>query len=502
MKSSDSLFKLIKSMNGAEKGYFKKYSKINGLNAGSNYLLLFDAIDSQRDYDETQFLKKFNNQPFARQFPVAKNYLYEKILASLDSFHHDTSSEIQKLLHSAEILFRMGLYDQALKILRKAKKMAIEQDLFSYLLEIYQWEFNIAIEKQDAGWADKINHEWEKAILLSQNTQAYRILYIKMGSLFLNYGKTRDQKVLNTINGLLKNPFLKNESRALTFYSKVRFYDTHFFYWCIRGDKEQMYKHAKKTITLFHSCPGKIKDQMGIYLDALGNILFISLKMRKQQEASHYLGILKEIAKNEKSKDINAQLFYVYISHLLWYYNNMGRFDLSVKEMPDVLRNMTLYENELNQVEKALLFIHIAISFFGVRDYKNSLLWANKIKNEISLMFRADLYSFIKLFYLIVQYENGHIDILPNLTKSSHRFLSNIDRVSKFETIMLSFIKNKLPIITSRKDTVKYFSELKKQIGLIGNDAHLKNTNNFFDLWIESKIQNKTFKEMLQMSAD
>lgn len=489
-------------MNGTEKGYFKKYSRINGLNANSNYILLFDAIDSQQKYDETQLLKKFKEQSFVKQLPVAKNYLYEKILASLDSFHHDASSAIQKLLHSSEIIFGMGLYDQSLKILKKAKKIAVEQDMFAYLLEIYQWEFNIAVEKQDTAWADKINREWEKAILLSQNTQAYRILYVKMGSLFLNYGKTQDQKVLNTIRGLIKDPLLKSESQALTFYSKVRFYDTHLFYWCIQGDKEQMYKHAKKTIMLFHANPEKIKNQTGIYLDALNNILFISLKMRKQEEAFRYLSILKEISRHEKPKDISAQLFCIYYGHLLWYYNNMGRFDISIKEMPDVFRGMALYENELNQVEKAMLFIHISISFFGVGDHKNSLLWANKIKNEISLMFRADLYSFIKLFYLIVQYENGHVDILPNLAKSSCRFLLKINRMSGFETAMISFIKNKLPFITTRSDTVRHFSELKKQIALIGKDTHFRNMNNFFDVWIESKIQRKTFMEMSQTATN
>lgn len=499
MKSPESIFKLIRSLNSAEKGYFKKYSKING-NTDNKYLLLFDAIDSQKEYDETKLLKKFKSQPFVRQFPVAKNYLYEKILASLDSFHQDTSSEIQKLLHSGEIIFRMGLYGQALKILKKAKKIAIEQDLFAYLLEIYQWEFNIAIEKQDAVWADEINKEWEKAILLSQNTQAYRFIYVKMASLFLNYGKTQDKKILYTINELVKNPLLQNEARALTFYSKVRFYDSHLFYWCIQGDRGQIYTYAKKIKNLFHSNSEKIKNQIYIYLDALNNILSISVKLKKWNEVTNYLSILKEISKNEKSKNINAKIFYIYACHLLCYYNTLGHFEKSIKEIPGILTDIIFHENELNQLEKTMLFIHLSLSFFGIGDYKNSLVWANKIKNEISLMFRPDLYSFIKLFYLIVQYENGHIDILPNLSKSSYRFLSKINRLSKFEMIMLSFIKNKLSIVSSKKDTIKYFSELQKLVEAIDDDAHIKNIYYLFDfsIWIESKLQSKPFMEIFQ----
>ncbi|MFZ1593345.1 MAG: hypothetical protein WAT27_14735, partial [Chitinophagales bacterium] len=87
MKPSDNLFKLIKSLDKSEKGYFKKFALGHGKN--SNYILLFNAIDTQDVYDEEALLKKFKTQAFAKQIAVTKNYLWELILRSQRQYRRD-----------------------------------------------------------------------------------------------------------------------------------------------------------------------------------------------------------------------------------------------------------------------------------------------------------------------------------------------------------------------------------------------------------------------------
>ena len=52
MKTSDNLFKLVKSLSKSEKGYFKKYANFHVRNEQNNYTKIFDAIDNQKEYDE------------------------------------------------------------------------------------------------------------------------------------------------------------------------------------------------------------------------------------------------------------------------------------------------------------------------------------------------------------------------------------------------------------------------------------------------------------------
>jgi hypothetical protein len=87
MKTTDSLFTLIKSLNKTEKGYLKKHSNFHVINDRNNYIKIFDAINAQDVYNEDKLLKKIKNERFIKQFAVAKNYLYDIILESLEAYN-------------------------------------------------------------------------------------------------------------------------------------------------------------------------------------------------------------------------------------------------------------------------------------------------------------------------------------------------------------------------------------------------------------------------------
>ena len=127
-KASDSLHTLIKSMTKPEKRYFKVFSSRHIIGDSNNYEMLFDAIDKQNIYDEEKLLKKFKGQPFINRFSISKNRLYAALLKCLDSFHSNSSVEaqLQRQLHAVEILYHKSLYDQSLKLLHSARKVAIK----------------------------------------------------------------------------------------------------------------------------------------------------------------------------------------------------------------------------------------------------------------------------------------------------------------------------------------------------------------------------------------
>ena len=124
MKTTDHLFRLVKSLNKSEKGYFKKYANFHVRNEMNNYIRIFDAIDLQTEYNEARLLHKFRNERFVKQFAVAKKYLYDIVMESLEAYHRNSTTEIRSLLTRVEILVDKGLHSQAKKLLRKAKEMA------------------------------------------------------------------------------------------------------------------------------------------------------------------------------------------------------------------------------------------------------------------------------------------------------------------------------------------------------------------------------------------
>ena len=104
MTPSEDLFRLIKSLTPNEKGYFKKFSKIHVREGKNNYMMLFEAIDKQIEYDEKAIINKFSKEQFVKQFPVAKNYLYNLILKALDVYHSVCDLEIGYLINCSIIL--------------------------------------------------------------------------------------------------------------------------------------------------------------------------------------------------------------------------------------------------------------------------------------------------------------------------------------------------------------------------------------------------------------
>jgi hypothetical protein len=140
--SSDQLFRLIKSLTTAEKRYFKIFASRHTIGEKNEYVNLFDAIDKQENYNETKLLKLFSNNTFTHSPAIAKSRLFDIILKSLHAYHGDSSVdvELQRLMHSTEILFKKSLYDECRKILHRAKKMAQKFEKHFMMFEIYRWE--------------------------------------------------------------------------------------------------------------------------------------------------------------------------------------------------------------------------------------------------------------------------------------------------------------------------------------------------------------------------
>ena len=142
MKKKDNLFQLIKSLSKSEKRFFKIYSERHVIGERNNYVRLFDALDRQKKYNEQAILKKFANEKFIRRLAVAKSYLYELILKSMNMYHAQNSidAQIRELLGNVQFLYEKSLYSQADKLVNKAKKMVNDYEKWSFLVEIFRWE--------------------------------------------------------------------------------------------------------------------------------------------------------------------------------------------------------------------------------------------------------------------------------------------------------------------------------------------------------------------------
>ena len=127
-EKKDVLFALIKSLSKSEKRQFKLYVGRLGGNAESNFLALFNLMDKSFTYDEKQILLKTKIKK--QQLSNSKAHLYKQLLVSLrlSPIHQNVRSQLREQIDFATILYNKGLYNQSLKILGKAKNIAVENE--------------------------------------------------------------------------------------------------------------------------------------------------------------------------------------------------------------------------------------------------------------------------------------------------------------------------------------------------------------------------------------
>ncbi|MBL7791558.1 MAG: hypothetical protein JNK77_04505, partial [Saprospiraceae bacterium] len=80
---SQEVYQLIKAMTPAEKRFFRRQAERHTLGEVNQYLVLFDAIEAQDNYDEDALRQALGANGIAGYLAVGKRYLMEQLLDSL-----------------------------------------------------------------------------------------------------------------------------------------------------------------------------------------------------------------------------------------------------------------------------------------------------------------------------------------------------------------------------------------------------------------------------------
>lgn len=503
MKTSEDLFNLIQSLSRNEKRYFRKFTALHVRGKQNKYLVLFDAIVRQKHYDEEQLKKQFCNEPFTRQLTVVKNYLYHQILKSLRSYHKSIYSEMKDLMRNAEILFEKGLYSLVKKTLRKVQQIAYTHEMWWAVFEALYWKERLMVHCREFDSLDTVLREKRAALSLYQNTQAYRNINYKISSFYHNYGIIRSRKQNRALRRIMENKLLRKKSLALTHESKFYFYEIWGFYWFSKGNTAKASYCWEKLIQDFHKHPEKIPVYFQTHIVYLANLIGSELHAEQYQKAEQHLALMKEGKCFAKNRISQSRFYYLYNNLLLDFFLRTGHFLQAADHVPAILKEYETYQVNLSELEKATILFNIAYSYFGIAQYHKSIFYFNKVRNEIKLSINPDIQSSFHLFNLIVNYEAGKTDLLPYLILSCYRFLKKREQLYAFEKIVLVFLKKELPRAVTRKKLLHAFEKLRTQLLPLKKDPYERNAFFNFDYisWLESKIENRPFTEVVREKA-
>lgn len=505
MKPSNELFDLIKSLTKSEKRFFKLHSALQS--GEKNYLRIFDAIDKQKAYDEEAIKKQFAKETFIKHFPSEKNHLYKLILKALRAYHAESSVSgvLKQHINNIEILFGKALYAEANKVLHRAKKAAREHERFYYWFELLSWEKMLLEEAYQSGnFTSDLNaliQEEEMVLKKLQNLATYNVLYAKINYVFRSGGYVRTDEEHAMVEEISEHPLIKGKNTALSNRaSTICHYTQGFCYWAKRDWKTSFTKFSRAKEILDKN-PQLKKDLPKRYVRTLYYLIQCEIELGDHTHVKEDIATLRDLINKPGFGDIDIKLLVFSNSYLseLRYHDRAGEFEMALKLEEPIMQGMARLGSQLpKEYELEFYFLFSTVNF-GAGQMSRSLFWLNKVLNDPEPALRQDIFTYARLFNLVVHYELGNYELLEYIVRSTQRFLSKRHRAYGVEAALIEHIK-KLARATSTEAKHALFSSLKERLDQLMEDPNESNVLKYFNIcaWVHSKVEDVPFEDVVK----
>lgn len=496
-EQKDNLFVLVKSLSKSEKRQFKLYVGRLGVNEDSKFLMLFNILEKLSFYDESTILKKGIVKK--QQLSNLKAHLYKQILISLrlNPSHQNIRIQIREQLDFATILYHKGLYKQSLKILDKAKSLAIANEEKNIAYEIVELEKVIEsqyITRSISNRADELTIQAKE--LSQQNVLASKLsnLSLQLYGLFLKTGYVKNDKESKRITKYFKDRLPKYDIKTLGFREKLWVYKAHLWYSFLTQDFLSCYKYSSKWVTLFYDNQDQIILNPVFFLKGNHYLLESLFYLRHYTKFKSTLNDLENITKEPWFPlDDNVEgLAFLYV------YNNKfnlhfieGSFQEGLPIVNVVLNSLKKYHDRIDEHHVMVFYYKIASLYFGAGENKKCIFFLEKIINNKSLEMREDLLCFARILNLVAHYEAGLDYNLETLIKSTFKFLIKMEDLYEVQKEFIKFLRSLGDMFP--QDVKGEFVKLRDKLKEFENDPYQSRAFLYLDIisWLESKIDNK-----------
>lgn len=496
-EQKDNLFVLVKSLSKSEKRQFKLYVGRLGVNEDSKFLLLFNILDKLPSYDEAAILKKGIVKK--QQLSNLKAHLYKQILISLrlNPSHQNIRIQIREQLDFATILYHKGLYRQSLKILDKAKSLAIANEEKNIAYEIVELEKVIEsqyITRSISNRADELTIQAKE--LSQQNVIASKLsnLSLQLYGLFLKTGYVKNDKEHKRITKYFNDRLPKYDINTLGFREKLWLYKAHLWYSFLTQDFLSCYKYSAKWVDLFYDNKDQIALNPVFFLKGNHYLLESLFYLRHYRKFKSTLKELEAITQEDWFPiDDNVEgLTFLYV------YNNKfnlhfieGSFHEGLPMVEQVLDKLKKYQDRIDEHHIMVFYYKIASLYFGAGENKKCIFFLEKIIDNKSLEMREDLLCFARVLNLVAHYEAGLDYNLEALIKSTYKFLIKMEDLYEVQKEMIKFLRGLGDIYPH--EVKGEFIKLHEKLKQYENDPYQSRAFLYLDIisWLESKIQNR-----------
>ncbi|WP_246269456.1 hypothetical protein [Chitinophaga oryzae] len=468
------------------------------------FIQLFNTLDKMKDYDEEQILKKVPDLK-KQQLSNVKAHLYKHLLSSLRQLYKqkDPLIDLREQLDHARVLYNKGLYNQSLKILAKAKTMALEQEEVMLSYEIVEFEKLIEsrhITRSLENRAEALSAESRQIEHQLTHISRLSTLSLRMYGLYLKLGHARNERDADMVKSFFEGQLPQRDASQMSFYEKIYLYQASCWYYYILQDFVMYYRYTQKWVDLFKQYPTLQQTDMDLYIKAQHNLLtahFYTSNFEKFKSALCDLETF--IRANEESFHENTRtsaFVYLYTAKINRYFLE-GTFSQGLAMVPELESEISNHTLKIDQHRVLVFYYKIACLYFGSGDNSKAIFYLNKIINLKIGNLRADIQCFARILHLIAHYELENYSLVEYLIKSVYHFISKHKDLGLVMEAIMKFLRRY--IYANPKELRSAFVDLKDRLEQISEDPYERRSFLYLDIisWLESKIENIPVQEVI-----
>lgn len=505
ISKSEHIINLIKALSKAEKRNFRMYAKRIQSSEQLLFLRLFDLIDKQKQFNEDEIIKTLRLKDKG-QFSNIKRHLYAQIIASLRILFKEKGAnfKVREYVDYAYILYGKGLYLQALKILNKAKDLAIKHHLIYMQLTIIEFEKKIQtrhITRSGPNHASTLIQESERIQKQANHLVELSNLRVEMHTKYLSNGHAKSKEEAQSIRAYYHEKIDPMDLENLGLMEQIFYVQSRVWYNYILMDFESCMKYAVEWVELLNNHPNMLLRDTDLYMRGYHYILTAANHIKNYKVHETYLQAFEDFRYgNYKKFNANSQILsflYVHTGRLHSIMLN-GNFDEAEPVIQKSVGRIKKYSYKLDDHRIMVFYFKFAWIYLGANKTDKAIGYLNRIiHNELNNL-REDIQNYARILMLICHYESGNVDILQYLINTYNSYFQRKKEINTFLKLsmdMFSEIKSKGS--SYHIDIIKeYYNHFKA----IESDPYERRALDYVDVlsWLESKIQNKSLQTLIK----